>query len=142
MDKDKILSLLTKIINKENIKCPKKTLNSIYTLWKYDIRSMINYIQTNSNNIINIKILEDENIEFIFNKLKDKEHTNGLKYIDKISETYNVSLKEILFHLITYTIKNITDKELLDICKLIIHNTKIDERLLFSLFIIKIQSIF
>ena len=142
MDKNKILSLLAKIVSKENLKCPKKKLESIYTLWKYDIRSMINYIQTNNNNISNIKILEEENIKNIFIKLKDKHHADGFKYISKILETYNVSLKEMLFYLITYAIKNSSDIELINICKLIIHNTKIDEKLLFNLFIIKIQSIF
>ena len=142
MEKDKILSLLHKIINKENIKCPKKKVNSIYTLWKYDIRSMINYIQTNSRHITKINILDHEQVKIIFNKLKDKDINTGLIYIDKISEIYNISIKEILFHLITYAIQNSADVELVHICKLIIHNTKVDEKLLFSLFIIKIQSIF
>ena len=142
MDKDKILSLLNTIINKENIKCSKNKLDSIYTLWKYDIRSMINYIQTNSRHITKINILDHEQVKIIFNKLKDKDINTGLIYIDKISEIYNISIKEILFHLITYAIQNSADVELVHICKLIIHNTKVDEKLLFSLFIIKIQSIF
>ena len=142
MDKDKILSLLNKIINKENIKCSKKKLDNIYMLWKYDIRSMINYIQTNSRYIPNINILEQDSVKIIFNKLKDKQINVGLKYIDKISEIYNISIKEILFHLITYANQNSTDVELVHICKLIIHNTNIDENLLVRLFIIKIQSIF
>ena len=142
MDKDKILSLLNTIINKENIKCSKNKLDSIYTLWKYDIRSMINYIQTNSRYITNIKILEQSGVKAIFNKLKDKQIDAGMKYVDRISDIYNVSIKEILFHLLTYAIQNSADVELLHICKLIIHNTKVDENFLLRLFIIKIQSIF
>ena len=142
MDKDKILSLLNNIISNENIKCSKKKLDSIYMLWKYDIRSMINYIQTNRGYITNINILDKDSVKVIFNKLKNKQLDVGLKYIDKISGTYNISPKEIIFYLITYAIQNSMDREFVNICKLIIHNTKIDEKLLFSLFIIKIQSIF
>lgn len=140
-DKNNVIALLTKIVKNENIKCSKSKLVSIYNLWKYDIRSMINYIQTNSNYISNIKILENEDIKDIIEKVKIKDIEKGKKYINKISETYNISVNEILLYLVKHIIQKDIDKEFVNICKIIIHNNNINIDILLSLFIVKIKSV-
>tara|TARA_Y100000741_G_C18247873_1_gene556209 strand:+ start:330 stop:1244 length:915 start_codon:yes stop_codon:yes gene_type:complete len=141
MDKQNIINLLVKIVKKENIKCSKTKLSSIYNLWKNDIRSMINYIQSNGSYISNIKIIENEDIKDIIEKLKVKDIDKGKKYINKISELYNISINELLLYLIKYLMNTDIDKEFTNICKLIIHKTTVNTDILISLFIVKIKSI-
>jgi DNA polymerase III delta prime subunit len=141
VEKSDILLLLKNITLKENIECTNKKLENICYMWEYDIRSMINFIQTNNNNIKNIKILVGENYEKIMNTLKKKTLKSGINYLRKISELYMIPLKEILLFLITHMIKeNILSKEMFYICKIITHNTLISDYYLVRLFIIKIQS--
>ena len=140
MDEKNIIKLLTQIVKTENIKFSKKKLHSIYNVWKYDIRSMINYIQTNGSNILNIKVLEPEDVKCIIETLKTKELEKGIKYINKISETYNISINEILIHLVKCIMQTDIDNDFITICKLIIHNTYIRNNILVRLFIVKIKS--
>ena len=140
-DKNNVIKLLSKIVKNENIKCPKSKLISIYNLWKYDIRSMINYIQTNSNYISTIKILENDDIKDIINKIKLKEMDKCKNYINKISEAYCMSITEILNCLVKYVIQTDIDNEFINICKMIIHNSIISSDILLSLFIVKIKSV-
>ena len=141
IDKNSIINLLIDITKKENIKYSKKKIHSIYNMWNHDIRSMINYIQSNGSNISNINVLEDADIKCIIDKLKTKNLDKGEKYINKISETYNISINEILFHLVKHVIKTDIDKELIEICKFIIHNTYVRSTILVRLFVVKIKSI-
>jgi len=141
VDKSSILLLLKNITKKENIESSNKKLEKICYMWEYDIRSMINYIQTNNNNIKNIKILVSANYEKIINTLKKKTLNTGIYYLKKISDMYMMSLKEILLFLITNMLKqNVVSKEMFYICKIIAHNTLISEYYLVRLFIIKVQS--
>ena len=141
MDKNNVISLLSSIIKKENIKCPKTKLYSIFNMWEYDIRSMINYIQTNRCHIYTIKMLENKDIISIIEKLKLVDINKGIKYIIRISEIYNISINEILNYLVKYVIQKDIDKEFTNICKLIIHNSSINNDILTKLFIVKIKSI-
>ena len=141
IDKSKILLLLKNITKKENIESSNKKLEKICYMWDYDIRSMINYIQTNNNNIKKIKILDSSNYEKIINTLKKKTLNTGIHYLKQISETYMISLKETLLFLIINMFKlNIVSKEMFYICKIITHNTLISDYYLVRLFIIKVQS--
>ena len=143
IEKDKLFTLLKNIIVNEKIKCSNNTIKSILNTWEYDIRSMINYIQTNREMLNNIKILEKEDCKLIINNIQTKCLKKNRIYFKKISQKYKISLKEIICFLIHYLMElNSDDKELYDICKLIVHNKIIDEHYLFSLFIVKIQSIF
>ena len=102
---------------------------------------MINYIQTNSNYISTIKILENDDIKDIINKIKLKEMDKCKKYINKISEAYSMSITEILNYLVKYVIQTDIDNEFINICKMIIHNRIISNDILLSLFIVKIKSV-
>ena len=49
LPRSNIIKFLSLIISKENVNVPVETLESIQRLYKSDIRSMINYIQSNKN---------------------------------------------------------------------------------------------
>ena len=141
VEKSSILLLLKKITKKENIVCSNKKLEKICDMWEYDIRSMINYIQANNNNIKNIKILDYSNYEKIINTLKNKPLTVGISCLKNFSDGYNMSLKELLLFLITNILRlNIVSKDMFYICKIITHGYQISDYYLVRLFITKVQS--
>jgi DNA polymerase III delta prime subunit len=142
IDNDKLFILIKKIIQNENIVCDNKTIKKILKMWEHDIRSMINYIQANNTILNNIKILQKDDYEKILDNVKNKTLDKNKMFFKKLSQTYKISIKEIIYHLIYYLMDiDMNDKELFYICKLIIHNKIIDDDYLFNLFIIKIKSI-
>ena len=57
-----------------------------------------------------------------------------------MAPTYNISINEILIHLVKCVIQTDIDKDFITICKLIIHNKHISNNILVRLFIVKIKS--
>lgn len=142
IDNHNLLVLIKKIIHKENIVCDNKTVKKILNMWGHDIRSMINYIQANSTILNNIKILQNDDYEQILINIKNKTLEKNKYYFNKLSQTYKMSIKEIIYHLIYYLMDiGNKNKELYCICKFIIHNKIISDEYLFNLFIINVKSI-
>ena len=67
-----IIKFLTKICLAENITLSEETLLSIQQLYRSDIRSMINYMQSNHNVISNNKVINDKLWETFTNILCEK----------------------------------------------------------------------
>ena len=62
--------------------------------FKSDIRSMINYLQSNHNNInVNTNIFTDKFIDKLLKKLKDKKKQR--EYNKKYCKKYNITIKGI-----------------------------------------------
>jgi len=102
-----IINFLTTIIEKENVIITKTKLQSIQELFKSDVRSMINYIQSNQD-IINEKSVVDKNV---WNDLTDIiiDDTTYLSAIDKIyniSFNYNIEIKNLIKNYLNYIIYN------------------------------------
>ena len=105
-----IHTFIKTIATKENILITNESIQIIQTMYRSDIRSMINFLQLNQNfqidewnhNILNDKILEElhENLCSIqsFDVLK--------KLIHKISAAYNKDKKHIINAYLNYVIRN------------------------------------
>ncbi len=75
---------LNNIVKKEKLKISKKEIVSIQKSFKSDIRSMINFIQSNHNNIgLSIKIIENTFWEDFIKILKIRKKNDILKIIKK-----------------------------------------------------------
>ena len=102
-----IISFLDNINIKENLTFTKEELESIQCLYKSDIRSMINYIQSNQYSIRDKKIINNDIWKHFINKIKI---TNSLdnfkKEIDNISNCYELEIKNIIKNLLIYIILN------------------------------------
>ena len=101
LPKEKIITLLTNICNKENIQISNNVLIKIQTLYKSDLRSMVNYLQSNSNNL-NCNFIHND-IHEIYNKivlLKDVE--KSCTYIDELVFYYNISHRDIVTIITTH----------------------------------------
>ena len=107
LPKEEIIKFLKNISNLEQLHLTNETLSSIQNLYKSDMRSMINFIQSNQNldnecfKIIDNKIWQ-ELLEKILNKVK-LETIND--YIDFISLNYNIDKKNIIKDFLNYIIK-------------------------------------
>jgi replication factor C subunit 3/5 len=107
-----IIIFLKNISVQENLGLTDKALSSIQKIYKSDIRSMINFMQSNQD-IINIQnnngefsIIDSYVWENLLNKLKNREkHDNLNNLIYSISIKYNIDKKNIIKDFLNYIIK-------------------------------------
>jgi DNA polymerase III delta prime subunit len=106
-DKD-IITFLNNISVSENLNFSSKTLSCIQKLYKSDIRSMINFIQSNQNiKTESLIIINDSTWEELLNKILNKCNQESIiNYINSISIDYNIDKKNIIKDFLNYIIKN------------------------------------
>jgi replication factor C subunit 3/5 len=105
-----IIFFLKKIVDSENLHMSENIIQSIQKLYKSDIRSMINFIQSNQNICDNqFHILDDIIWERLYSKFKNKDTLENLNlFVQEISETYNIDKKNIIQNYLNYMIRNHT----------------------------------
>lgn len=127
LPKEDIIHFLNNISVSEGLGLSMKTLSCIQKLYKSDIRSMINFIQSNQNlENESLNIIDDDVWESLLKKILDKEKTECItKYIHQISIDYNIDKKNIIKDFLNYIIKThskyINDK-LLDFIENLLHS--------------------
>lgn len=102
-----IIKFLDNISKSEDLNLSKKSLTMIQQLYKSDIRSMINFMQSNQNiDFSDYKII-DENVWFdLLNKLTKQEKLNDIiKYVNNVSINYNLDTKNIIKDFLNYIIR-------------------------------------
>jgi DNA polymerase III delta prime subunit len=111
LPKEEIITFLNNISVSEDLNLSPKTLSCIQKLYKSDIRSMINFIQSNQN-------LENESLNIIDNDVWDELLTKILQrekienvnnFIHSISINYNIDKKNIIKDFLNYIIKTNTN---------------------------------
>ncbi len=142
-----IYLFLNNIIKNENLKISKKELVSIQKNFKSDIRSMINFIQSNHDNIgLSIKIIENSFWEDFIKNLKSKKTSDIiLKVINKKCVEYNIEQKEFMVKFITYIIHNksyYSNKDWLNFIEFILHNNYANEEYLINYFVIELLDLY
>jgi len=120
LPKENIVTFLRNISNLENLNINDESLNNIQKLFKSDLRSMINFLQSNQDIIklysgkntenINSKLLhiiECKEWDIILSKIKNNENIHHIEnYISLISSKYNIDKKNIIKDFINYIIRN------------------------------------
>jgi len=102
-------------------------IKSTQQLYKSDIRSMINYMQTNQDVFTSdYKIINNDTLENIYIKIiRNNNLSEFMEYIRNISIEYNIDTKNIIKFLINYIIRvkqEKINKEFLDVVEKIMHN--------------------
>jgi replication factor C subunit 3/5 len=110
----------------EKLNFNKQSLCLIQKLYKSDIRSMINFMQSNQNiKAEDINIIDDTVWDSLYNKIKKGTELNSLiKLVNEISITYNIDKKNIIKDFLNYIIRNhqnINTPEYLNFVENIIH---------------------
>ena len=140
LPKKNIKFFLNNIIKNENISISNKELNNIMIKFKSDLRSMINYLQSNRNTHMNlnniVNNIELKNIVKIFKEKQTKKYIiNKLnKTIKKYVDQNNISIQTFISNLIKYFINNniLIHKKSLTLFELIIHNTQINDHIILN----------
>jgi DNA polymerase III delta prime subunit len=148
LPEDKILGFLEHISREEGLDIPKQTLCSIQHLYKSDIRSMINYLQSNKNKD-QIVITDDIWSELLtLITLNDKELSGENlvdNYLTTITEGYNIDIKNIIKEFLNFIIRNkdnLITKEFLRFCEILMHMQDVNVTYLKNYFIIKCHKLF
>jgi DNA polymerase III delta prime subunit len=108
-----IILFLKNISKIENLNINEKSLMCIQKLYKSDIRSMINFMQSNqdifksNNSNINFNIIDDNVWESLTDKMTKKNNLDILvSDIHNISIKYNIDKKNIIKDYLNYIIRN------------------------------------
>lgn len=106
-----IISFLQKIVTNENLLLDKTSITLVQQLYKSDIRSMINFIQSNQHiQCDRIKIIQENVWETLFNNLLNKAPLKQLEtFIHDISVHYNINKKNIIKDFLNYIIRKKDD---------------------------------
>jgi replication factor C subunit 3/5 len=109
LPKDEVVAFLEKLSKEEEIDLNKNILNSIQKLFKSDLRSMVNYIQTNQDMLqTKYHIINDETWEEMFNivsNYKTISKPEMISHVHQLSIKYNIDIKNIIVNFLNYIIR-------------------------------------
>ena len=111
-----INSFLKNIAKSEKLNINEKSIECIQQLYKSDIRSMINFMQSNQynfklndanfNNNLNFNIIDNNIWELLTSKLKKDKLEDLNSYVNSVSIKYNIDKKNIIKDYLNYIIRN------------------------------------
>ena len=127
LPEQKIIYFLKNIAENEKLQISEKSIHLIQQLYDSDIRSMINFMQSNQNIVdSDFYIIHDSIWEILYNKIVDNEPLPKLNsFIQDIMMKYNIDKKNIIKDYLNYIIRNkpqMITKELLLFIENIMHS--------------------
>tara|TARA_B000000475_G_C15994053_1_gene446216 strand:+ start:669 stop:1595 length:927 start_codon:yes stop_codon:yes gene_type:complete len=128
LPKKDTFNFLKIIIEKEGLNISSKQINIIQKKFKSDIRSMINYIQSNHTNFhFNTDILSKNFLEKILKNIKKNKNSNEIR---NICIKNNIEIKDFINELLLYIINykvDLLNKEFINSIQIIIHSEKVND---------------
>jgi replication factor C subunit 3/5 len=127
LPKEEIITFLNNISESEELKLSQQTLSCIQKLYKSDIRSMINFMQSNQN-LKNecLNIIDNEVWDELYTKILQREKMENINnFIHSISINYNIDKKNIIKDFLNYIIKTYTknvNSKFLDFVENLMHS--------------------
>jgi replication factor C subunit 3/5 len=119
-----VVNFLSNICEKEKINISENSLKLIKRLYNSDIRSMINFLQSNqNNNCETINIIDESIWEILYKKIQNEEKIDN--YIHDISNKFNIDKKNIIKDFLNYIIRyksEILTTDFLNFVENIMHN--------------------
>jgi replication factor C subunit 3/5 len=143
LPKEDIILFLKNISEKEELKLELESIKQIQNLYGSDMRSMINFMQSNQNVVENqLKIIDNKIWEKLYNHLEKNESMKTLNsYIYQISINYNIDKKNIIKDFLNYIIRNkqhVVTFELLNFIENIMHNNDLSHYIYYVLVKLKL----
>lgn len=112
LPKNDIIQFLNHISESEHLNMSQKSLSCIQKLYKSDIRSMINFMQSNQDIAKNkdkfaeFNIIDNDIWELLLSKLSKNENIDAIKtFVHFISIEYNIDKKNIIKEFLNYIIR-------------------------------------
>lgn len=137
-----IINFLKNISDNENINLNEMIITSIQKLYKSDIRSMINYMQSNQHLLNKLNVIGDNIWEGLINKIKKNDKNVIINQFNIISEFYNIELKNIIKDFLNYIIRKKSEyvnKEFLEFVEFIMHIQEPNINYLLNYSVIKLK---
>ena len=112
LPENEINTFLLNIVKAEKLDLHPNSLTLIQRLYNSDIRSMINFIQSNQNikeielNVISDPVWQELYNQFIITQMPHTDVDNIVKYLNNISVKYNIDKKNIIKDFLNYIIRN------------------------------------
>ena len=107
LPESKIISFLQKINVAENLNASLQILTSIQRHFNSDIRSMINYMQSNQHVLSDCKVITNDVWENVTTMLKTKmKPAVVICKLNEISLTYNIERKNIIKNFLNYLVQH------------------------------------
>ena len=103
---DKVIEFLSTIRDQENIPLDNESLRSIQSLFGSDIRSMINYMQSNHGCYTELQVVNNSVWEKL---LVDIRNGNGDAAIEEVAMSYNMAGKNVMKDLLNYVVSNCSE---------------------------------
>ena len=103
---DKIFTFLKKINSCEKLNYSQEKIYSLQDVFNSDLRSMINYMQSNQLAIKNTRVIGDEIFKNITILIKNKDLKQFNMDVIKMTEMYNLDIKNIIKGYSNYLIRN------------------------------------
>ena len=125
---NEILNYLIKITKEENVNITKKYLIDIIRNYGSDIRSMLNFMQSNFDSKINI--MDNRFYENLLKINKEESLENFNKNFNNAENKYKINKSLIIKNYITYVLNNnleLLNNELINEIEYIIHNLENEE---------------
>ena len=137
LPKEDIIGFLKQISDTEKLNMSHNSLSCIQKLYRSDIRSMINFIQSNQDIVKNhseaessICIIDNDVWENLFEKLSKREKLeNNCAYVHLISINYNIDKKNIIKDFLNYIIRNkskIINRDFLNFVENLMHSQNLN----------------
>jgi replication factor C subunit 3/5 len=146
---DKIYSFIENIVSCENLNITKGDIVSIQKLFNSDIRSMINFLQSNqefkTTENMKIKIISDKIWDNLTEKIKKtSKNKNSViaSYINEISVSYNIDQKHMIKNYFNYMIENkneLVNEDFLNFIENIIHTGQVKNDVFIKYFICQMR---
>ncbi len=143
LPKKEILNYLTKIKKKEELKIDNKSIEMVQKLFNSDIRSMVNFLQSNYLNN-NIKIINNDIWENVLNNLIYSDKDTCLDLINNTSVNYNLQIKKFIENFICYLVYNkpeFTKKKFIDFYCDIIHQNDCNSSYLLNYLVLSFKEL-
>jgi DNA polymerase III delta prime subunit len=149
---DDIFAFLCKIRDNEQLKLTNDNLVAIQRQFHSDIRSMINYIQTNQDELHHLHVITNTVWDSVI-ELFATQHSDNIdggsklvSYFREISITYSMDpraiIKQFLYYIVRYRTNEFVSTDILNSIEHIIHLHHIRTEYIIHYFILKFQEYF
>jgi replication factor C subunit 3/5 len=145
LPEDEIIHFLNIINEKEKLQYTTDTIQLIQKLFNSDIRSMINYMQSNHQIIHGKKIIQTDLWNMLTTSITNATLDINLNFIRKISNEYNIEKKNIVKSYLNHIIRtrnNIITSSFLEFVENIMHIPDLNIDYMLPLVILKLNHFF
>ena len=145
LPQSEIIHFLSIINKEENLNFSDENLELIQRLFNSDIRSMINYMQSNEEIIHTKKIIQHKIWTIMTQNIMKKSLDVNIKYINSMSIEYNIAKKNIIKNYLNYIIRNnkqYVTSEFLSFVENIMHTNELNIEYTVRYMIITLKTLF